>query len=867
MIGSYEVGAIFRIVNDASPTLEKIALQLKELDKLLATTQKRFTALGASFKLESIQSLERINKALGLVAESATVAGDKVGSAFEKVGVIGQTSSEKLAASYKGAFAEISAGARLAAAEVGGINAVARNTMRLPGAGGRNGSGSGGGGSGGGHSGGGHGGLHVWGGPGAHVGGASIHAGQDSDGFWEVVGGMAVLEGVKKTIEASMELQNLQIKAKAAGYTSQQQAEISAAAWKNAGKFVNTTAAESYRNILDITQATGSYAEAIRLLPAMTKVDIAIAGIKDEGAKSALHSQSIDVARSLDILAVTQDENKMNSVIDAFKREFVGMTGRLTPQMMFQGLQNAGSARYTWDEEFIGKYLGPLLYATKGRAGAALYQLDRSFGSGVMTESMAQAAEKYGLYSKDDEVRDANGNFKGMKANSVAGDAIRRANPVRWALETVIPLLKAHGVNVDDVNSLSMVLKEIGRSNKNLQVILDELLLPGSRGQLDKERANIEKVPSDASDELSESLNQKINGLHKKWNDLLTAIGGPMIDKATFGVTKLTNAINSLAQFAESHPNLTRAAVDLTGIAAGLVTLGGAVKMLKFALSGLSIFEWLFGGKGGSTPGLPGEPHGLGVNLPKGDAPFDPWMGLGGKIPEVPKAINIKGLIGNGLKGGIIGAGVEIAGEWLLNDLLPISGKAADFENMGVIGHIMDLIKTIRGTSGAVPPAADSDFIKRHTPAAPAAKPFEGMPALDGMPGGVSSLKNSVLTGAKDGLTQGAAQAEPAVKSAMTGGTSGGVVAGLQAASGSARAIVASWFAGAAAGVLAGAKPGGVVPPAGVASHTRTAAVHLDGVKVGMLVESSIVRSHQFPRSTNGFDGGASYAPVDVVAV
>jgi len=82
-------------------------------------------------------------------------------------------------------------------------------------------------------------------------------------------------------------------------------------------------------------------------------------------------------------------------------------------------------------------------------SGRGLYQLDRSFGSGVMAQMMAQGAEKVRpVPLRPMNFRRAR-RFKGMKTGSIAGYDMLRANPEQWALETVLSLLKSHGFDID----------------------------------------------------------------------------------------------------------------------------------------------------------------------------------------------------------------------------------------------------------------------------------------------------------------------------------------------------------------------------------------------------------------------------------
>jgi hypothetical protein len=89
MIGSYEVGAIFRIVNDASPTLERIASQLRGLDGLIASAKKELSSLGASFGGGLAGRIENADKALKGLDGAAAGAKGAIGSLADAMVSIG----------------------------------------------------------------------------------------------------------------------------------------------------------------------------------------------------------------------------------------------------------------------------------------------------------------------------------------------------------------------------------------------------------------------------------------------------------------------------------------------------------------------------------------------------------------------------------------------------------------------------------------------------------------------------------------------------------------------------------------------------------------------------------------------------------
>ena len=149
MINSYEVGAVFNIIDKASPTLKLLADQFNVLDKAILRTQEALTRF-------SKQSFGGVGNRLKVINDQMAALGVNSGKAFGG-----------LDAAVQGSIGRVQA----LKTEIASLGAEMRGIGRmnmLPGGGGRSG-GTGGGGNGGGGRGG-----HGRGGNGVHLG-ASQH--------------------------------------------------------------------------------------------------------------------------------------------------------------------------------------------------------------------------------------------------------------------------------------------------------------------------------------------------------------------------------------------------------------------------------------------------------------------------------------------------------------------------------------------------------------------------------------------------------------------------------------------------------------------------------------------------------------------
>ena len=149
MISSLETGATFRILDEASPQLVKIADALKELQGQIDRTKESFTALAKSGftgltsrvdklagSLEKVQGASgeiagNLDRAMTTVAGSITAVGDSIGGLTAKINAL----NAELAASGKAAAQTAAKAAASAAASAAGSGAPASIRSRGTGSG------------------------------------------------------------------------------------------------------------------------------------------------------------------------------------------------------------------------------------------------------------------------------------------------------------------------------------------------------------------------------------------------------------------------------------------------------------------------------------------------------------------------------------------------------------------------------------------------------------------------------------------------------------------------------------------------------------------------------------------------------------
>jgi hypothetical protein len=115
MISSYEVGSIFRIVDEASPALERIAKLAQDVDAQVELAKKNLQAFGR-VSLAGISA--RFTKTSESIVRGATVAGD----AIARIGTV----SEATAGTFAASFGAMNADIRMAIANTDALTASLR---------------------------------------------------------------------------------------------------------------------------------------------------------------------------------------------------------------------------------------------------------------------------------------------------------------------------------------------------------------------------------------------------------------------------------------------------------------------------------------------------------------------------------------------------------------------------------------------------------------------------------------------------------------------------------------------------------------------------------------------------------------------
>ncbi|WOJ89900.1 phage tail tape measure protein [Methylocapsa polymorpha] len=365
-------------------------------------------------------------------------------------------------------------------------------------------------------------------------------------------------------------------------------AKITGAAWAEAGKNMRTTATDNIAALHDLYNITQDISHSIELLPGFNLMKNVLDSSKEKGFGSG--SSDAAIARSVQALdlAGRTTMKVLEPAVAALSATTIALGRRFNPEKYLTGIGSTGDARFGWNDEMLAKVFPAMQALGLGsRAGSAMYQLNSNlFGGGggaLGSKIQADAQVRWELHTLDDELFEGK-KFKGFKVGSVFESDKLRENPLEWANDYRAKL-KGMGVDIEDMKQMALIAGEIGRGNKLLKAAFDELLLPTTNAQLNREIKNINSVGKDAISNINENDPRALHqAIQAQWENVKTAIGENFVQPLMDTVIKpLTEVFKNIAQWVQANPETVKA------IGAALVAIGAAMVSIGAVFVGVGI--------------------------------------------------------------------------------------------------------------------------------------------------------------------------------------------------------------------------------------------------------------------------------------
>lgn len=325
----------------------------------------------------------------------------------------------------------------------------------------------------------------------------------------------------------------------------------------NATSVPGTTATSNLEALGKLRGVLGSLPEAEQVMPQfqlMARVLKAVTGQDSEQAAGM-------AARALDLRgAIRFDENgqldrgRLQAEMDAFLRAVITNRGSVGPQQILNFLQQAGAAGKLMTPEALYGDMSTIIEAMGGhRAGTATAAVFRQMIGGQMTQRTAQALADFGLIDPS-AVQVRRGGQVVVNPQGVIGRQTLMRDPNKWFNEVFRPALADRGFDTPE-KMLDAIFRLFGTDTaRRIQAEAGF-----SQQQIARERANQAAVPlAEVIDRLlKNSPVVAMDNFKASWENLLTALGSPLLPAATATLNGLADALNRMSRVLGSQETWT----------------------------------------------------------------------------------------------------------------------------------------------------------------------------------------------------------------------------------------------------------------------------------------------------------------------
>ena len=360
------------------------------------------------------------------------------------------------------------------------------------------------------------------------------------------------------------------------------------AAWAATRSAPGTTYGKNLEAVVDLKTVTGSLTDAVKVLPQFAQLS-AILAVADK-ASGGDGNQAFAAAKAMEVLGQLTQERKNPTTgrieqyidpaqlpkrLEAMAKVAVATMGRVNPTDYLSFAKTARAGGMNLSDEFLYQKL-PAMMMVMGasRAGTAIQSMAQVYQGGKLTNKSLQEMKELGLAGDAHEVTTGKGRNKRTEIRGkVYEQDLMATDPAAWAA-------KVHDHLVNDLH-----MSEMDATN-SVQKFAQRSTIAGMLADLMKDAAGILKEQqniqhTDVHGIAESNPEGKINALHASFENLMAALGGPMVGPATAMMDTLTAALNHVGDWARANPGeakiLGEVAVGLFSLAAAVAAISGAL--------------------------------------------------------------------------------------------------------------------------------------------------------------------------------------------------------------------------------------------------------------------------------------------------
>ena len=421
------------------------------------------------------------------------------------------------------------------------------------------------------------------GGHGTH--GPLQHEGSALMGLIGVGGGLHTLSEV---VETGVDMRHIELGMRQTGATQAQVDHARHTAQEGSKNFPNLSTLEIFEHINDLRGILGDIDKATHEAPDILPEFSALkAKAGNHGAKNAVREiytavKSAETANEITAEGVQKHVNSLTRLAFWYGDQ-------LNPSKYFTAQKNAGQMLNLTSDRFR---FGPFAALTQEIGEKAGTQFGTFAAKGVaglrMTVAGLDDAYKYGLLQKETVSFSKKGRVQpGAQFSDVALDGKRydRAKDSDlWLYKTIIPKLKAGGVNTDDQTELLRALGKIF-SDKNAYGYL--FTLARQRNKLEKDTAGFNNTSGDTTEYRKLDPYAATQGVKSQGGALATALSEPAIPGIVENLNRFSAALGGAAKTLEDHPVAAHTAFGVGTAAVGGLAATGGMRLAGMGLAAI----------------------------------------------------------------------------------------------------------------------------------------------------------------------------------------------------------------------------------------------------------------------------------------
>ncbi|GAC1332099.1 MAG: hypothetical protein NVSMB20_03120 [Bradyrhizobium sp.] len=383
-----------------------------------------------------------------------------------------------------------------------------------------------------------------------------------------------------------------------AGMTFQEIELSRAQADKTARNVLTTVPSENLKAIRELRAVFPHFQDALGNLDTVQRASAVMANLRDaSGNRHGVQhgtEQVYEMSKAAEMQGAAMDPARFARMIDGMVKASQWSGGKITGSDFHSMLKYMRGAGVNLSDRFIMEMLPSLIQEFKtGKGGASgvgvgFAGLMRYVVGGHMSHRSIQAGLDYGLVDPSKVIRKPNGSIAGLKERAFYGSEMAQSDPDQWVDKYVLPILKKHGVDVNDQKRLTSVINAVFEGRVSQQWI-EQFMLPTLRARLN---ADVPKINESGGVAAYQSLARTDpvmveDQFHKQMERIHEDLGRVVAPMRTEFLYQLTQALSKFADVIERHPVAAKWLLTFVAALSGLMIVLGTLAVGAAALSAI----------------------------------------------------------------------------------------------------------------------------------------------------------------------------------------------------------------------------------------------------------------------------------------